>query len=1052
MTRPPRHRTLLLILVVAGAGHARCVSGAEQTLDGRTFTLADGFTLERIAGPPLVDRPITADFDERGRLYVTDSSGSNDKVDVQLAEKPHRVLRLEDTDGDGRFDRRTVFAEHMMFPEGTLWHNGSLYVSAPPSIWKLTDTNDDGVADERVEWFEGKTLTGCANDLHGPYLGPDGWIYWAKGAFARQTYDRPDKPPFVTRAAHVFRCRPDGTGIEPVMTGGMDNPVDVVFTPSGERILSNTFIQHPANGRRDGLLHIVYGGVYGKVHDVLDGHTRTGPDVMPVLAHLGPAAPCGLTTYTSGVFGDSYRDNLFTCNFNLQRITRHILSPSGATFASRDEDFLVTQDRDFHPTDVLEDADGSLVVVDTGGWYKLCCPTSQLPKPDVLGVIYRVRKTGAPRVDDPRGQALAWSNVNAIDLVSRLDDDRPATRRRAIAALAALGRDALPALTRAIEPGLVSGGREFSRSGTRGADARVDVVWAASRIDHQSARALIRKALGDPNETVCHAACLASGLWRDREALSLLVDQLKSRSAQLRRASAEALGRIGDPAAIPPLLVAAGEPCDRFLEHSLTYALIEIGQSEATSAGLKSTNAGTRRAAIVALDQMGAGTLTPDLVASDLAANDRATREIASWIVGRHPEWAAALVGFFKERIESRTLTETERSELVEQLARFASTGPLRALLTESLAIPGVDARETRRLALKAMARSGLKTVPKEWVDGISSVLASDPVLTPEVVATTRALPISRDMGKTLTAGLLEIADAPETPPPARLQALSAVPGGLERPSAGKIAFLLAQIVPENPVSERTAAAQILARAKLSGDQLDNLTETVRTAGPLEVDKLLAAFEGSKDDAVGAKLLAALKASPSLMSLRVDMLKPRLDKFGPDVRARAEELYASLNVDAATQKARLEEMLPTLTDGDIRRGQAVFNGAKAACLSCHSVGYLGGKVGPDLTRIGQIRNERDLLESILFPSLSFVRSYEPVSVATRDGKIASGILRKDSADEVVLAVNATEEAHIARGDIEEMRPGSVSVMPSGLDQQLSRQDLADLIAFLKSRK
>ena len=125
-----------------------------------------------MAGPPLVDRPITAAFDEQGRLYVADSSGSNDNVQKQLAERPHRIVRLEDTDGDGTFDTRTMFADKMMFPEGTMWFDGSLYVSAPPSIWKLTDTDGDGVADQRVEWFQGKTLTGCANDLHGPYLGP----------------------------------------------------------------------------------------------------------------------------------------------------------------------------------------------------------------------------------------------------------------------------------------------------------------------------------------------------------------------------------------------------------------------------------------------------------------------------------------------------------------------------------------------------------------------------------------------------------------------------------------------------------------------------------------------------------------------------------------------------------------------------------------------------------------------------------------------------------------------------------------------------------------
>ena len=171
---------------------------------GPSLSVPPGFVVERVAGPPLVDRPIVADFDDEGRLYVADSSGSNDKVDKQLEERPHRIVRLEDTDGDGRFDKSIVFADRMMFPEGTMWFDGSLYVAAPPSIWKLTDTNGDGVADEREEWFQGKTLTGCANDLHGPYLGPDGWIYWTKGAFAEQTYERPGKPPLVTRAvAHL---------------------------------------------------------------------------------------------------------------------------------------------------------------------------------------------------------------------------------------------------------------------------------------------------------------------------------------------------------------------------------------------------------------------------------------------------------------------------------------------------------------------------------------------------------------------------------------------------------------------------------------------------------------------------------------------------------------------------------------------------------------------------------------------------------------------------------------------------------------------------------
>src|SRR5262249_1595538 len=147
------------------------------------------------------------------------------------------------------------------------------------------------------------------------------------------------------------------------------------------------------------VAHAIYGGVYGKIHDVTDDHIHSG-DLMPVMTQLGPAAPCGITRYQSKVFGREFQNNVFVCQFNMHKLSRHVLEPDGATFKTQDSDFVTCDTTDFHPTDVIEDADGSLLMVDTGGWYKICCPTSQLYKPDVLGAIYRIRRKGAPNVED----------------------------------------------------------------------------------------------------------------------------------------------------------------------------------------------------------------------------------------------------------------------------------------------------------------------------------------------------------------------------------------------------------------------------------------------------------------------------------------------------------------------------------------------------------------------------------------------------------------------------------------------------------------------------
>lgn len=1008
----------------------------EFELNGRRYSLPDGFSLEQVAGPPLVDRPICADFDEQGRLYVAESSGANDDVETQLKERPHRILRLEDTDGDGHFDQSVVFADRMMFPSGTLWYDGSLYVAAPPSIWKLTDTDGDDVADQREEWFEGKTLTGCANDLHGPYLGLDGWIYWCKGAFAEQTYERPGRTPFVTRAAHIFRRRPQGGVVEPVMSGGMDNPIEVIFTPGGERIFTTTFLKRPGDGQRDGLIHAIYGGVYGKVYGVIEGHPRTGP-LMPVLVHTGASAPCGLTRLASDAFGEGFRDNLFATHFNLHKVSRHVLEPSGATFRTRDQDFLTCDDLDFHPTDVLEDADGSLLVIDTGGWYKLCCPTSQLWKPDVLGAIYRVRRAGGHQVADPVGREVDCAGMPSHEVAKLLGDGRPFVRRRAQRTLADRGRDALPSVRDVL---------------TTSSDPRVRVraVWTLTRIADAAARRAVRAALRDSHAQVRQAAVHSVSVWRDAEATPELSDLLANPSLHNRRAAAEALGRIGDRRVVPKLLAAAAEWHDRTLEHSLIFALIEIAAPQATREGLTSDSEHVRRAVLVALDQMEGGDLTAEDVGPRPESAEDVLRETGWWLAERHPEWAGSYSSYFRDRIAHRPPENLEL--LSSRLARFAASPAIQSVIVEGLRDPTV-ALETRVALLGAMARSGLGEIPEPWSAELLRLLSSkNPRLLENAISTAHALAGQKHdaaLKTRLTSTLVTLSRDPELPGSVRLEAAAAASSSGAPLDPAAFRFLCAQLANDKPPRERSLAVDALLAAKLRPGELETLAEALATTGPSELRRLLAAFDGRREEEFGVKLIAALKRCPAVTSVPLDELKSRLAPYGGKAAEEAKELYAQIARETVEKRKELESVLALLEKADVRRGQRVFHSTKAACSTCHAVGYVGGRVGPGLRRIGDIRSDRDLLEAILFPSASFVRSYEPVVIVTTRGEVISGVLRDETEHQLTLVIDAQKVRSIPVAEIQQREFGSVSIMPAGLDKQLTSQELADLVHFLK---
>jgi putative heme-binding domain-containing protein len=244
----------------------------------------------------------------------------------------------------------------------------------------------------------------------------------------------------------------------------------------------------------------------------------------------------------------------------------------------------------------------------------------------------------------------------------------------------------------------------------------------------------------------------------------------------------------------------------------------------------------------------------------------------------------------------------------------------------------------------------------------------------------------------------------------------------------------------------------VFGKARLDDGQLLALTAAIPTAGPMELPRLLPAFDQSRDAMVGVALLDALSQAKGRSNVSAQLLRPRLAGFPESIRRRGDELLGAWRVDAARQAKELDAMLAAMrTGGDHVRGQMLFNSPKAGCNACHAIGYLGGRLGPDLTSIGQIRSERDLLEAIVFPSASLARGFETVVVTTTTGESVSGVLKSEG-EAIVIGLVDGQERRIPRADVADMQPGTISLMPAGFAEQLSRQELADLLAFLKGTR
>jgi putative membrane-bound dehydrogenase-like protein len=587
------------------------------------FQLPDGFAIQSATDKPRVRFPMFATLDDNRRLFVAESSGLDLYEELQKLTRRCQITVLEDTNSDGIFDKSDVFADKLVFPMGLAWRDGKLYVADPPDLITLEDVDGDNRADKRTVILTGFGHTDNGS-LHGLTFGPDGCLYMTMGQPDGFRIRRSDGKIVEGKNGALLRCRPDGSALE-VVCRGFENLVEIAFMPTGEIIGTANWFFLPQDGVRDALVHLVPGGVYP-----LNAHAAAQPDVffsgelLPALQVFPAVALSGLIRHSGRASPAQLHDSLFSAQFNTRKIARHTLTRHGSTFQSTDEDFLTTADPDFHPSDILEDTDGSILVVDTGSWYVHHCPTGRIRKTAAEGGLYRIRAT------NPFFQFAARAREgDELDVWS----------------------ERVQILT-----GLKSGSRTVGRP--------------------------LQDYLLDPKLSADSLAVSLRALSRSFYNFSTITDFLLHSAPAVRLAAAEATAARRLDHAVPAIARALAAETDPLIVHALIYALHQTADTPTLEALLKDLRPQVRRAALILLDQAPHRKLQPSTVIE--ALSDPALRRVALNSFNRHPEWSSEAVALIRKLASADDAVE-QIPALLELIPSFIRSSDVRDLVSKTI-------------------------------------------------------------------------------------------------------------------------------------------------------------------------------------------------------------------------------------------------------------------------------------------------------------------------------------------------------------------------------